>query len=87
MNLRAYLIPQKFDGIFRGRKTLCASHVDSITRPEFDTPSLALKIGYSLKKCASINGKLKQDEIIRAFLSLLEIEWASRIFSNALNTL
>lgn len=89
-----FLRPDKFDALVEATKTLCVNKISVQKRPEFDIPSLALKIGYSLKKCASIErGKalkqmnLKQDHILSSFLQVMELEWAIRISSNALSTL
>nr|CAI5862537.1 unnamed protein product [Callosobruchus analis] len=60
-------------------------------RTEFGIPSLALKIGYSIRKCIGIErgltlrkGDLKRNEALLAFLSILDLEWSTRISSSAL---
>lgn len=92
--LSDYLLPQKFDIIVQATKLLCVSHKSNVKRPEFEVPSLALKIGYALKKCAAIQrgsclkaGNLKGNETLLSFLSLMDLEWSIRISSNALSTL
>ena len=62
--------------------------------PEFKTPSLALKIGYVLKKVAVLQrgvalrtkDKGYLDELWY-FIELVETEWSHRISKVALNTL
>lgn len=63
-------------------------------RPQFEIPSLALKIGCALKKCLAIERgiahrteNLKRNETLLSFFNLLELEWSIRISSNALATL
>lgn len=92
--LSDYLFPEKFDQIIQAVKLLCVTHQSIDKRPQFDVPSLALKIGYALKKCASIKrgislkgGNLKGNETLLSFLSLMDLEWNVRISSNALATL
>lgn len=93
-NLTYFLRPEKFDTIVHATKELCVNQVCSQKRPEFEMPSLALKMGYALKKCASIERgaalkrmDLNTDEVLKSFLKLMELEWATRISSNALSTL
>lgn len=71
-----------------------ATRDDPTKRPEFQTPSLALKVGYALKKCACIErgqclrrGDLRQNKKYVGFIQLLNLEWSVRISSNALSTL
>ncbi|KAJ8964936.1 hypothetical protein NQ314_004515 [Rhamnusium bicolor] len=74
---------------------ICRSQQNNSTkRPEFQIPSLALKLGYALKKCANIQrgtalrqGDLKNNDLLLSFLQLMELEWCFRISSNALVTL
>ncbi|KAJ8964047.1 hypothetical protein NQ314_005188 [Rhamnusium bicolor] len=76
-------------------KAICLSTKEDPTkRPEFAIPSLALKIGYGIKKCAAIErgqalrrGDLGKNKKYMAFLHLLNLEWSVRISSNALSTL
>lgn len=92
--LSDFLVPDMFDLIIQATKSLCATHQNSVRRPEFDTPSLALKIGYALRKCAAIKrgrflraGNLSGNETLTSFLTLMDLEWNTRISSNALATL
>ncbi|XP_057666792.1 uncharacterized protein LOC130900289 [Diorhabda carinulata] len=94
-NLNEMLIPEKFDVIVNATKVVCLSQrQDTTKRPEFGIPSLALKIGYGLKKCAAIErgqslrkGDLRQNRKYLGFLHLLNLEWAVKISSNALSTM
>lgn len=88
------LKPDSFDLVVQATKKLCVTQTEKHKRPEFGMPSLALKIGYALKKCASIERgmalrkmNLKLDRILTAFLKIMELEWSVRISSNALSTL
>lgn len=88
------LTPEKFDAVVLATKSLCVTSTEIAKRTEFEIPSLALKIGYSLRKCIGIErglclrrGDLKRNEILLAFLSILDLEWSVRISSNALFTL
>ncbi|KAJ8929546.1 hypothetical protein NQ314_017745, partial [Rhamnusium bicolor] len=95
LTLTDLLIPEKFDMLIDGTKLLCVCHINLIgKRPEFNIPSLALKLGYALKKCAAIQrgvalktGDLNTDGKLKSFLHLMELEWSTRISSNALSTL
>ncbi|CAG9835041.1 unnamed protein product [Diabrotica balteata] len=93
-NLSEVLVPQKFDLIVNATKEICIVTSDPTKRQEYQIPSLALKIGYAIKKCASIErgqclrrGDLKKNRQLVAFLHLLDLEWSVRISSNALSTL
>ncbi|KAK4879730.1 hypothetical protein RN001_007876 [Aquatica leii] len=93
-SLSECLKPQHFDVIIQATKTLCVTNTNIAKRTEFQTPSLALKIGHALKKCISYergnalrSGNIKRNRDLEAFLSLMDMEWSTRISSNALNTL
>lgn len=47
------LKPENFDKVVQTTKTVCVVQSKVVSRNEFQTPSLALKIGYFLKKCVS----------------------------------
>ncbi|XP_050497351.1 uncharacterized protein LOC126878588 [Diabrotica virgifera virgifera] len=90
-----FLVPEKFDVVVQATKhislTMAAS---SNCRPEFHTPSLALKLGYALKKCVAIQrgtalraGNMKKNKSLLSFLQLMKMEWSIRISSNAISTL
>lgn len=85
---------EKFDSFILAVKSLCLmqSHVEE--KPTFKIPSLALKLGHHIRKCASVQrglslkeGNLKKSEEMKTFLELMDLEWSSRISSNALSTL
>ncbi|KAK4882469.1 hypothetical protein RN001_005788 [Aquatica leii] len=93
-SLSECLKPQHFDVIIQATKTLCVTNTNIAKSTEFQTPSLALKIGHALKKCISYergnalrSGNIKRNRDLEAFLSLMDMEWSTRISSNALNTL
>jgi hypothetical protein len=85
------MVPGKFDCVIAAVRTLCG-HTSSLNT--FKTPSLALKIGHSLKKCASIAIceciKLNNEERrkqLEAFQYLCKKEWTAEVSSAALSTL
>lgn len=89
-----FIKPKHFDLIVRATKSLCVVKSGVTERPNFEIPSLALKIGYALKKCAAIlrgsaikSENLQLDKSLENFLYLLKVEWSTRISSNALSTL
>lgn len=90
-----FLVPDKFDLIIQATKSISMSpYSDETCRPDFHTPSLALKLGYALKKCISIergtalrSGNMKRNRSLLSFLHLMNMEWTIRISSNALSTL
>jgi len=60
----------------------------------YTTPSLALKLGHSLKKCAVFlisealqTASKQKEEQANAFIRLSEIEWSDQVSSNALRSL
>ncbi|CAH1163346.1 unnamed protein product, partial [Phaedon cochleariae] len=88
------LTPEMFDAVVSATKSLCSTSTEEAKRTEFGIPSLALKIGYSIRKCIGIErglclrkGDLKRNDILLGFLSILDLEWSVRISSNALATL
>ncbi|KAG5862139.1 hypothetical protein JTB14_035810 [Gonioctena quinquepunctata] len=93
-SLSQCLQPRYFDSVINATKSLCLTFSSVTNRPQFGIPSLALKIGYSLKKCANFErgnalrrGDIKKNKELESFLALMDIEWSIRISSNALNTL
>lgn len=92
--LMSFITPTKFDLIVTATKSLCVVKTSLTERPEFEIPSLALKIGHALKKCAAIlrgsairKENITLDRSLENFLYLLKAEWKGRISSNALSTL
>lgn len=94
-SLRDFLVPENFDLVVQATKSISMSlKSDETCRPQYHTPSLALKLGYALKKCISIergtalrSGNLKRNRSLLSFLHLMNMEWDIRISSNALSTL
>ena len=88
-----FLSPLKFDDIIRGIHTLCDSHLEE-GRNEYGIPSLALKLGHSIRKCCAIvRGKalrhsdMKLNRAMQDLLALMDLEFESRVSSTALATL
>ena len=87
------LKPERFDEVVAVTKELCSfQHGEQL--PSFKTPSLALKLGISLKKCAILHKGValrRKDkgmlEDLEFFKQLVETEWSHRISSVALRTL
>ncbi|KAG5865996.1 hypothetical protein JTB14_006250 [Gonioctena quinquepunctata] len=93
-NLSHCLKPSNFECLIIATKNICSTTCSLTKRPQFKIPSLALKIGHSLKKCANFergnalrHGDIQRNREVENFLTLMDIEWNIRIFSNALNTL
>ena len=91
--LSDFIKPEKFDTVVQAVKTLCSFH-DNDGCQEVKIPSLALKLGHSLKKCLNIirgqalrqKGKNRQEDA-ENFEKLLESEWSNKISHHSLNTL
>lgn len=93
-SLRDCLQPEKFDTLIGGILSLVRSDHNEHGRPQLGIPSLALKLGYSLKKCAGImlgksikSGDQAGERKAEAFLKLYDLEWNKRISKCALATL
>ncbi|KAJ8941864.1 hypothetical protein NQ314_010264 [Rhamnusium bicolor] len=96
INLTELISPRHFNYVVQCVKELCGEIVPSntINRPEFNIPSLALKLGHSIKKCVNIlrgmdikAGLLLRDKEHKAFGKLIDMEWSLRISSQACSTL
>ncbi|KAK4872985.1 hypothetical protein RN001_015014 [Aquatica leii] len=92
--LSEWLNPAGFDIIVSAVKKLCKVECMRKARPTYTTPSLALKIGYHLRKCIAISKAqcLRREDTnaiqtLNNFQSLMDMEWTSKISSNALRTL
>lgn len=92
--LSEWLLPEHFDIVVAAVKRVSYFSENRVRRPKFDVPSLALKLGYNIKKCICINkgiclrkGDIAGYEKLNAFLSIMELEWNIKISSNALATL
>ena len=91
-----FISPTQFDAIIAATKVLCSHNIQAENDhlSAFDRPSLALKVGNHLKRCASILRGIalrKQDTGLKddaeAFIDLMESEWGSKISSAALRNL
>ena len=90
--LEEFIDTSMFDALVDAVKELCRFEEES--RLEIGIPSLALKLGHSLKKCAQVLKssalrKKGEDTIKRAkrFLDLYEADWTSKISSRSLASL
>jgi len=85
------LCPDKFDIVIKAVKELCGF---AQLENKYKIPSLALKLGHSLKKCCRIAICIsikKNDDVKRKsledFMYLCDKEWSSEVSSAALSTL
>ena len=90
-SLEDAILPQKFPAVVKCTRTLCGFNDNTNS---YANPSLALKLGHSLKKCAKIKTSMaliEGSEDMRknadAFYTLCENEWSDSISSSALQTL
>ena len=96
-NLTYFIKPSKFDLIIKAVKNtsgFCMPKYSLGQQSGFTTPSLALKLGHNLKKCAYIirgfalrrnQNELKEE--VNSYLQLHESEWACKISTVALTSL
>lgn len=94
--LAEFISPSSFDDIVEATRQLCVFNIaeENDNLASVKTPSLALKIGHSLKRCAALlRGialrKRERDlkETVDSFLELLEAEWSSKVSAAALRSL
>ena len=85
------LDPKRFKDLVSSVHKICGFCHDTST---YNTPSLALKLGHTLKKCAvmliseALQTRSKEmEEKATAFIRLCNIEWTEQISSRALKTL
>ena len=85
------LDPQYFDSVVTAVRSVCGFSEDEHV---YKTPSLALKIGHSLKECTRIQinncalqGLVENKQKYKQFLSLCDTEWCHEISSHALRSL
>ena len=83
--------PTKFSSVVKAVKTVSGYDENSC---KYSTPSLALKLGHSLKKCGRYirsEALQCQDESLKKrgqdFCDLCEVEWTTQVSSQALSTL
>lgn len=91
--LSDFIKPAKFDVVIRAVKSLSKFQIEEGVQ-RVATPSLSLKVGYSLKRCVSIlRGKAfrTKDKDLQEdtdnFEKLLDSEWSHRISHHSLNTM
>ncbi|RUS80545.1 hypothetical protein EGW08_011685 [Elysia chlorotica] len=89
--LSDFIDPKLFPEVIAAVKKLCCFREDDNS---FSVPTLALKLGHSLKKCASIlrsEALIAQDKALekkcKAFYQLCEMRWNEEVSSSALSTL
>ncbi|KAF5307229.1 hypothetical protein FQR65_LT18439 [Abscondita terminalis] len=92
--LSSLITPANFNKIVQATKIVCgndATHLEKQKRNDFDTPSLALKIGHLLRKCVAIEsgralrkGDTTRHSELKNFMELMDLEWSVRISSKAL---
>ncbi|XP_006814230.1 uncharacterized protein LOC102801744 [Saccoglossus kowalevskii] len=90
-SLKEYIHPSKFEIVIQATQQLADYNLDDRV---LGKPSLALKLGHSLKKCTTIcmAEAIKNEDSInelaaKKFLKLCEIQWAQSMSSHALNTM
>ncbi|KAK4881212.1 hypothetical protein RN001_004531 [Aquatica leii] len=86
-NLEQILLPKNFDIIVKSVKQLCVSTINAEKFHNYEIPSLALKLGHSLRKCAQISrgvalrtGDLRRDREMQGFLEVMNLEWKKQSF-------
>ena len=89
--LSMFVSPQLFEDILVATRCVCGFQTTSTS---YKTPSLALKLGHSLKKYAYIlkgqaiaSGDERMITQASRYLELHEMEWTNKVSSNALRTL
>jgi len=90
--LQNYIDTAKFDELIEAVKELCG--FDQESRLNVGIPSLALKLGHSIKRCAQVvkcSALRSEDEIVikraKRFIDLFESEWTAKISSRSLASL
>ena len=93
VQLSDFLRPEKFDTIVRAVRHIAGFSAEN-GQLEVGIPSLALKVGYSIQKCASILSgqalRLKDDaryNDIKNFQKIMKSEWEYRVSHHSLTTL
>jgi hypothetical protein len=82
-----------FDLVVQATRQFCGYYDDPSGRPMFTNPSLGLKLGHNLVKCAELkkrlalrSGSIEMHADAEPFLTLLKSEWTSSVSSSALAT-
>lgn len=88
------LCGKMFDACIEGTFNLCGMNITNDGRREFQTPSLALRLGHLLKKLGAAKQGfcLRNDDLdglkeAESFGKLLQSEWTDTVATNAHNTL
>ena len=86
-SLRDFLSPGQFEVVTRAVQQVCSYDEQDVRRP-----SLALKLGHSIKKCAEIClakaiERGANTETLEQFLRLRDMEWTDQVSRPALQTL
>ena len=91
-NFEEFIDTARFDDLVAAVRDLCGFQEES--RLDIDVPSLALKLGHSIKQCAQVlksSSLTKKDEAAirecQNFIDLFEAEWAIKISSRSLASL
>lgn len=78
--------PESFDNVVHAVQLLAKRSIGQRNQPEFQLPSLALKLGHHLMKCAQIlKGKAlktrnkKMEDNASSFIDLYTLEWATKV--------
>lgn len=89
--LKDYIDPAKYRMVVSACKSL--SSFDNLSN-KYGTPSLALKLGHSLRKCSKLllglsieHGNKDKHEKAEEFLTLLQMNWGDDVSSNAIRSL
>ncbi|XP_054272746.1 uncharacterized protein LOC128993019 [Macrosteles quadrilineatus] len=91
--LKDWFEPFEIDNLVAAVKQMCIK-IDSenqTLQPQYKIPSLALKLGFSLRRCITIergealrNCNKSKSESLKDFLNLMEIKWSVQCFSNSI---
>ena len=91
LTMKDYIDPTKFQDVVKAAKTVAG--FDEKTH-KYQIPSLALKLGHTVKRCAKIlegnsleNGNVSVVTMARDFQNLCELNWADQVSTHALRTL
>lgn len=93
LTLKDVLTPDYFDGVINAVLGECKYSSENGT-PNFDIPSLALKVGHTLRKCCCIKlsfciraRDVQGESDAEQFIKMLNMEFTDRVSSIALQTL
>jgi hypothetical protein len=94
MTLSQCITGSNFDTVVQATRNLCTQIDDPSGRPLFKSPSIGLKLGHHLVRCAEIKKgmAIRADCIVtdreaESFLALHKAEWTGRVSSASLATL